>query len=202
MRNPNKIHSIEKLVTIKTHPINEKPVQTTREISIKQIQPGNKVSELYKFTMLPSTETTGRNKKRYQVQVLNENKIKKTTTTFREHYIDRYIQHLIDQYEMGYVLFNYSMLPADGAYHYKLTYKQTKFMLNFERKSNRFPKEQHDAIKHANPTLIGNYTYYDKLDCGEYVIHSLSRGLFMNNYSCTTFNPKIAEWIENVINEY
>lgn len=205
MNNPNKVHTVDKVLVIK-NVLSEKPKKKTIEVLITQIKPDGQTSELYRIkSILPLKNGLYTNM--YELCIYAPHITKdKTPYIKRETEIlnmDYFIKEVVKQFKNGHLYINaYNKLPAEGCYHYKLTYRQVKFMLNFEHKAARFPDSLDKAIEKGDPLLIGldKIGLYHSLDCGEYIIHSYEYGIFYDyhKYSCSTFNEPISKWIENV----
>lgn len=205
--NPNKIHTVDKAVVIK-NVLSEKPIEEITEVLITQNKSDGLVKELYRVKSLPPLKHGfGNNRYELSINAPHITKDPKNPYVKKEiciYNMNFFIEQVAKHFEKGHLYVDgYNNLNAEGAFHYKLTYKQVKFMLAFERKSSRFMHEQHEAIKQANPLLIDVSwkTPCHDLDCGEYTIHSLNDGAMgeHHQYSCSTFNSKIVKWIQHVI---
>jgi hypothetical protein len=76
----------------------------------------------------------------------------------------------------------------------KLTWKQTRALLTFERKANKDADLLHESIRFVEPTVIPGY-----LDMGDYIIEAWRMPDQVYYYSYVADNETTANWIEKVI---
>lgn len=204
MENPIKIFSIDKSITI-YNPCSEQPNEEVNHIIVMMVFPNGAREALFKYLRILD-KPVSKLETRFELETYaphlakHGNKYLVETVTIRKNSIDSHIEYRIDQFKKGYLTINHS---THNAYHRLLTYKQVKYMLDFERKSSRmhFMEKLPPAIEKGIPSLIDSGFSYANLDCGEYMIHSFLSGGWglKHNYTCTTFNPEFAKWIDHVI---